>query len=168
MRQKFEMWADCAAPTRKHRMCASKRHTPRRSIGPKVLLAATLVVAAAIGVSGIDPQVIDTEWDEDASTQPSQMTLPTRNATTRRSGIVAAIPLPPPRVAITTGEATVSSPHLASSLEFPQLHTTVTAAAVEPAAETAAPPAVAEIPNAQAKAYAAPGHMGGMVNSTGR
>jgi len=65
--------------------------------------------------------------------------------TTKRSGVVAAISLPPRR-AVTTGEATVSPPRPASELS--QLSTAV--AAVEPPAETATPLGVAEIPDVQA------------------
>jgi hypothetical protein len=135
MRSKFSMWSDYGTPAQKHWMSTSKRGT-RTSIGPKILVAAVVVVAGVIGISGIYPQVIDEEWVQNAGTRPS-LSAPT----TRRSGIVAAIPLPPRR-AVTTGEGT----------ELSQLRTTL--AAVEPLAETTAPAGVAEIPDAQAKADA--------------
>jgi hypothetical protein len=75
--------------------------------------------------------------------------------TTRRSGIVAAIPLPSRRVAITTGKAAVSAPHPAAPTpasapepELSEMHTSV--AAVEPPPRGTAP--LADIPDAQAKA----------------
>jgi hypothetical protein len=59
--------------------------------------------------------------------------------TAKRSGIVAAIPLPPPR-ALTAGEATAFSPR----------------PAVAPLAATGMPLAVAEVPDAQAKTNTLP------------
>jgi hypothetical protein len=120
----------------KHWMLASKR-------GPNMLLAAAavVVVAGVIGISGIYPQVIDAQRVQDAPTHLMSLPAPT----TKRSGAVAAISLPPRR-AVTTGEATVSSPRPASELS--QLRTAV--AAVEPPAETATPLGIAEIPDVQA------------------
>jgi hypothetical protein len=136
MRPKFSVWSDYLGPARKHWMLGSKRGT-RSSIGPKISLAAVVVVAGVIGISGIDPQVIDAGWVQDSPTHLPKMSLST--PTTKRSGIVAVIPLPPRR-ALTAGEATVLSPR----------------PTVEPLAETATPLAVAEIPDAQAKANTLP------------
>jgi hypothetical protein len=56
---------------------ASRRGT-RTSIGPKILLAAILLVAGVIGIGGIYPQVSDAVWVRDAvGTHPS----PRRRAT---------------------------------------------------------------------------------------
>jgi hypothetical protein len=152
MRPKLAMWSDYGAPAQKHWMSPSKRG-PRKSIGPKILLAAVFVVAGVIGISGIYPQVIDAEWVQDAAgTHPPKKTPPTTDATTRRSGIVAAIPLPPRRAATTTGLASVSSPGPAPELS--QLRSSV--AAVEAPAEAAAPLALAAIPDAETKAEALP------------
>jgi hypothetical protein len=126
MRPKFSVWSDCRAPAQKHWMLASKRGT-RSSTGPKVLLAAVVAVAGVIGISGIDPQVIDAGWVQDSPTHLPKISLST--ATTKRSGIVAAIPLPPRR-ALTAGEATAFSRR--PDPELLQPHTT--AAAVEPLA----------------------------------
>jgi hypothetical protein len=147
MRPKPAMWSEYGAP---HWTSASRRGT-RTSIGPKILLAAASVIAGVIGVSGIDPQVVDAEWVQDAagSHQP-KMTPPTSATTTKRSGIVAAIPLPPRR-ATTTGQASVSSPRPAPAPELSQL-----VAAVEPPAETLTPLALATIPDAETKADALP------------
>jgi hypothetical protein len=147
MRPKFSMWSDYGAPAQKHWMSTPKRVT-RSSIGPKILLAAAVVVAGVIGISGIYPQVIDAGWVPDSPTHLPKMSSST--PTIKRSGIVAAIPLPPRR-AVTTGEATLSSPRPASELS--QLRTT---AAGEPVAETAMPLGVVENPDAQAKADALP------------
>ena len=105
MRPKFSMWSDYGAPAQKHWM-PPKRGTGS-SIGPKILLAAAVVVAGVIGTSGIFPQVIDAGWVQDSPTHLPKMS--SSDPTIKRSGIVAAIPLPPRR-AVTTGEATLSSP----------------------------------------------------------
>jgi hypothetical protein len=136
MRPKFSVWSDYPAPAQRHWMLASKRGTGT-SVGPKILLAAVVVVAGVIGISGIYPQVMDPEWVQDSPTHLPKTSLSA--ATTKRSGIVAAIPLPPRR-ALTTGEAS-------------QLRTTV---AVEQLAETATSLGAAEISDAQANADALP------------
>ena len=132
MRPKFSMWSDYGAPAQKHWM-PPKRGTGS-SIGPKILLAAAVVVAGVMGTSGIFPQVIDAGWVQDSPTHLPKMS--SSDPTIKRSGIVAAIPLPPRR-AVTTGEATLSSPP-----------------APEP--ETATPLGFAKNPDAQAKADALP------------
>ena len=91
---------------------ASRRGT-RTSIGPKILLAAILVVAGVIGIGGIYPQVTDAEWVRDAvGTHPS-----------------------PPRRATNTGQASVSAPNRAPAAELSQ-----SAAALEPPLDAAAGP----------------------------
>jgi hypothetical protein len=146
MRPKFSVWSDYGAPPQKGWMSASKRGT-RTTIGPMILLAVVVVVAGVIGISGIYPQIIDGEWIQDTGTHPPKMSLSSPHATRRRSSIVAAIPLG----AVTTGEAAVSA-RTGPAPEPSQLRTTV--ADFEPSAETAAPLAVAAIPNAEAKAEA--------------
>src|SRR5450631_4436755 len=146
MRPKLAMWSDYGAPARKHWTRASKQGT-RRPIGPKIFLAAVSVVAGVIGISGIYPQIIDAEWVQGAAgTQPPKIAPPTTEATTKRSGIVAAIQLPPRR-ATAKGLASVSAQGAASAPEPSQ-----SVAAVEPPAETAMPLALAAIPDAEAKA----------------
>jgi hypothetical protein len=112
-----------------------------------ILLAAVVVVAGVIGISGIYPQIIDAEWVQDTSTHLPKMSLSSFHATRKPPGIVAAIPLG----AVTTGESAVSS-RAAPAPELPQLRTTV--ADLEPPAETAAPIAVAAIPDAEAEGEA--------------
>jgi hypothetical protein len=162
MRPKISMWSDYGAPTRKHWRVPSRRYG-RTPIGPKILVAAVVIVAGVIGISGIYPQVIDAEWVPDGTahtpkTPPKATDASALNATApRRSGIVAAIPLPPRRGAATTGEATVATPRLAASAPAPapeltELRTPVAAAAEPPAAPIAAPLGLADIPDAEANA----------------
>jgi hypothetical protein len=100
---------------KKHWRSPSRRST-RSSIGPKILVVAGGVVAGVIGISGTYPEIIDADWVQSAGTDsPHSKNVAISDATTtRRSGIVAAIPLPPRRVAITTGEAAVSAPRPAA------------------------------------------------------
>jgi hypothetical protein len=157
MRPKISMWSDYRAPRHKHWRVPSRRSS-RSSIGPKILVAAVVLVAGVIGISGIYPQIIDSEWVQSAGTDsPHSKNVAISDATTtRRSGIVAAIPLPPRRVAMTTGGAAVPAPRPAGPTpasapvpELSEMHSSV--AAVElPPSETAPP--LADIPDAQAKA----------------
>jgi hypothetical protein len=149
MRPKLSMWSDYGTPTQKHWMSSSSKRGARTSVGPKILLAAVFVVAGVIGISGIYPQVIDAEWVQDATgTHLPKVSRSTPDVTTKRSGIVAAIPLPPRRV-LTTGQAAVSSPGLAPAPELSQLRNS--ADALAPQAEPATPLAIAAIPDAEAK-----------------
>jgi len=146
MRPKLAMWSDYGAPARKHWTRASKRGT-RRSIGPKIFLAAVSVVAGVIGISGIYPQIIDAEWVQGAAgTRLSKIAPPTTEATTKQSSIAATIP-PPSRRATAKGRPSVSAPGAASAPEPSQ-----SVEAVEPPAETASPLPLAAIPDAEAKA----------------
>jgi hypothetical protein len=130
-------------------MSASRRGSGN-SIGPKILLAAVVVVAGVIGISGIYPQVIDSEWVPDTGTRLPVMSLSNPDARTRAFGSAsaAAIPLPPRRIA-TTGQGTVSSPRPAPTPD--QQPVRATADAVVPPVE-ATPLAVADVGDAQAKA----------------
>jgi hypothetical protein len=158
MRPKFSIWSDYGASTRKHRMSAANRGAPA-SIGPKIFLAAVVVVAAVIGISGIYPKVIDEAWVQNAAgTDPPKMALASADATPKVPGIVATIPVPPHR-AVTAGRATVSPPGAAPAPELSRLRVsvpTIEPPAVEPPADTAMPLALAAIPDAEAKAYALP------------
>jgi hypothetical protein len=113
MRPKTSMWSDYGAPTQKH--WRSSRRSTRSSIGPKILVVAGGVVAGVVGISGIYPQIIDADWVQSAGTDtPHSKNVANGATTTRRSGIVAAIPSPPRRVAITTGEPAVPAPRPAA------------------------------------------------------
>jgi hypothetical protein len=93
---------------------ASRRGT-RTSIGPKILLAAILVVAGVIGIGGIYPQVPDADSLRDAvGTHPR-----------------------PPRRATNTGQASVSAPNRAPVAELSQ-----SVAALEPLLAAAEPNAL--------------------------
>jgi hypothetical protein len=133
MRPKIAMWSDYGAPRHKHWRTPSRR-SRRSSIGPKILVAAVVVVAGVIGISGIYPQIIDSEWVQGTSPHSQRVAHSEPAPTPRRSGIVAEIPLPPRRASATTGEAVVPPP--------------ARAAAVSPAALAPAPNAPA--PNAAA------------------
>jgi hypothetical protein len=160
MRPKFSMWSDYGAPAQRQWMSASKRGTGS-SVGPKILLAAVVVVAGVIGISGIYPQVIDAEWVQDTGTHLPIMSLSTA-AAKRVPGTAAATLSPQRRTATTTGQSAGPSPRSAPPPELPR--TSVAAAAPSPASPlvndavpaTATPIAVADIPDAEAKADALP------------
>jgi hypothetical protein len=158
MRPNVTLWSDYRSPKQTHWRSPYRRRT-RSSIGPKILVVAGGVVAGIIGISGIYPQIIDADWVQSAGTDtPHSENVANGATTTRRSGIVAAIPLPPRRVAMTTGEAAVPAPRPAAPTpasapepepELSEMGSSV--AAVElPPSETAPP--LADIPDAQAKA----------------
>jgi hypothetical protein len=161
MRPKFSMWSDYGAPAQRQWMSASRRGAGS-SVGPKILLAAVVVVAGVIGISGIYPQVIDAEWVQDAGTHLPIMSLST--AAAKRVPGTAAVIASPPRRAVTTGQTAASSPRSAPPPESSQMRTSVAAAAPPPAsapASAAAPASVspmdvAAIPDAEAKADALP------------
>ncbi len=119
---------------------------------PRFLVAAVVVVAGVIGISGIYPQIIDSEWVQGTSPR-SQRFAPSETArsetapTPRRSGIVAEIPLPPRRVAVTTGEAAAPAAPAAPA---------VRTAATAPAPAVPSPTRVAAAPAPAASAPAAP------------
>ena len=153
MRPIFSIWPDYGASAQKHWMSAANRRASA-SIGPKILLAAVVVVAAVIGISGIYPKVIDEAWVENAAgTDPPKMSLASTDATSKPPGIVATIP-PLPHRAVTAGQATVSPPGPAPGPELSRPPTSVPA--FESSADTAMAPALAAIPDAEAKADALP------------
>jgi hypothetical protein len=149
MRPKIAMWSDYGAPRHKHWRTPSRRSS-RSSIGPKILVAAVVVVAGVIGISGIYPQIIDSEWVQGTSPHSQRVAQPETAPTPRRSGIVAEIPLPPRRAAVTTGEAVAppSAPAVRAAAAAPA------PAPTAPATRVAAAPAPA--PAALALAPAAP------------
>lgn len=117
---------------------STSKRGARSSIGSTILLSAIVVVAGVIGISGIYPPVIDA------------MSLPATNETTKASATATALPLRIHHV-VTTGQATAAVPPRPTP-EPSQLRASV--AAVAPASEAAAPLALGEVPNAQAKAEA--------------
>jgi hypothetical protein len=140
MRPKIAMWSDYGAPRHKHWRTPSRRSS-RSSIGPKILVAAVVVVAGVIGISGIYPQIIDSEWVQGTSPHSQRVALSEPTPTTRRSGIVADIPLPPRRVPVTTGEAVAPPP---SPAEVPApVRAAVAAPAPAPVARVAVAPTAA-------------------------
>jgi hypothetical protein len=118
------------------------------SIGPAILFAAVVVVAGVIGISGIYPQVIDAEWTQDSGTHLPIMPALATSATTKSSAAAMALPLRIHQVG-TTGQATAAVPPRPTP-ELSQLR--ASAPAVAPTPRGAAPLALAEVPDAQAKA----------------
>ena len=72
MRPKIAMWSDYGGPRRKHWRARSHRSS-RSSIGPMILAAAVVVVAGVIGISGLYPQIIDSEWVQGMSTHSQRV-----------------------------------------------------------------------------------------------
>jgi hypothetical protein len=142
MRPKIAMWSDYGAPRHRHWRSLSRRSS-WSSIGPTILVAAVVVVAAVIGISGIHPQIIDSEWAYGTSTHSQRVTHSEIAPTLRRSGIVAAVPLPPRRAPATTGEAAAPA-----STPTPAATPAPVRTAAAPAPAPASPPATAasEVP----------------------
>jgi hypothetical protein len=142
MRPKIAMWSDYGAPRHKHWRSPSRR-SRGSSIGPKILVAAVVVVAGVIGISGIYPQVIDSEWVQGTGPHSQRVAHSEPTPTTRRSGIVAEIPLPPRRASATTGEA-VAPPPVRAAVAAPAV-----APAAAPARIAAAPAPAAPVSASQ-------------------
>ena len=109
MRPKIAMWSDYGAPPRKHWRSSSRR-SRGSSIGPKILVAAVVVVAGVIGISGIYPQVIDSGWVQGSSPRSQRVAYSGPTRAFRRSGVVAEIPLPPRRSPAISGEGVAAIP----------------------------------------------------------
>jgi hypothetical protein len=150
MRPKIAMWSDYGAPRHKHWRSPSRRSS-RSSIGPKILVAAVVVVAGVIGISGIYPQIIDSEWVQGTSPRSQRVVQSETAPTPRRTGIVAEIPLPPRRAAVTTGEAVTAPPAVRPTVAAPA----PVAPATPPVVRTATAPA-ASVPAASAPAQVSP------------
>jgi hypothetical protein len=150
MRPKIAIWSDYGVPTQKH-WRSPYRQRRRSSIGPKILLIASVFVGGVIGGSGLYPQIIDSEWVQNAATHAKRAVADA--TTTRRSTIVAAIPLSPHRTVTTTGEAAVSGSRPAApapvSAERSQVRSSVAAVALPP---NETKPPLADVPDAQAVA----------------
>jgi hypothetical protein len=153
MRPKIAMWSDYGAPRHKHWRTPSRR-SRGSSIGPKILVAAVVVVAGVIGISGIYPQVIDSEWVQGTSPHSQRVAHSEPTPTPRRSGIVAEIPLPPRRASATTGEAVAPPPVRAAAVSPAALATAPNAAAPNAAALNALGPNAAASPARMAAAHA--------------
>jgi hypothetical protein len=153
MRPKIAMWSDYGAPRHKHWRTPSRRST-RSSIGPKILVAAVVVVAGVIGISGIYPQIIDSEWVQGPSAHSQRVAQSEPTPTTRRSGIVAEIPLPPRRMPATTGEGAAPVPAATPTPAAPA--PAVTPAPVRAATAPAPAAAPARVAAAPAPAATAP------------
>jgi hypothetical protein len=115
------------------------------------LLAAVVVVAGFIGISGMFPQVIDARWTPDAVTRLPVMSLSTPDARTKAVSAVA-MTASPSRREITTGQGAVLPPRPTVTPDTAPPER-AKAEAVAPAPQVAAPLA-AEVPEAQTKADA--------------
>ncbi len=155
MRPKIAMWSDYRSPTQRHWKSPYRRNT-RSSIGLKILLAAVVLVAGVIGISGIYPQIIDSEWMRNAGIHAKRPAI--AEATTKRAaGLIAAVPLSPHGVATTTGDAAASAQRAlpptppaapaAAAIEPPKGPSAVAAATEVSPSETA--PLPADTPDAQ-------------------
>ncbi len=120
----MSMWSDYGAPVQR-RWWKSPRRSTRSSTGLKILLAAGVVVAGVIGISGVYPQVIDAEWVQGAKTYASRTPAPDAKTTTpdakmtRRSDIPASVQ-PSCGIAPTTSEAAVATPRTAAVVPTPR------------------------------------------------
>jgi hypothetical protein len=151
----MSMWSDYGTPVQR-RWWKSPRRSTRSSTGLKILLAAGVVVAGVIGISGVYPQVIDAEWVQGARTYASRTPAPDAKITTpdvkmtRRSDIPASVqPVP---IAATTSQAAVATPRPAAQPAAAVPTPRAAAAASKPLPVEAEPPALAEIPDASANA----------------
>jgi SPOR domain len=72
VRPKIAMWSDYGSPTKRWR--SPYRRGTQPSIGLRVLLAAVVLVAGVIGISGIYPQIIDSQWARGTSTHSQGVT----------------------------------------------------------------------------------------------
>jgi hypothetical protein len=136
------------ARAQRQKMSAFKRDAGG-SIGTKVLLAAVVVVAGVIGISGIYPQAIDAEWKQDSGAHLPKIPLPSTTIEASATGSAFSSPH-----VVTAGQTAGSPPRPASAPEVSPLGTSVAAVAPATAPTAAAPLALAEIPDAEAEAKA--------------
>ena len=146
MRPRFSLWSDRGAPAQRRWKSLSKRGA---STGPKILLAAIVVIAGFIGIGGIFPQLIESSWTPDAVPRLPVMSLSTPDARTKALDVVATTASPSRRV-ITTGEGTLLPPR--------PVRTRDTAPSERAAAEApqTATMGATEVPESQTKADALP------------
>ena len=150
MRPRISLWSDNGAPAQRQWKSSSKRGV---SIGPKILLAAAVIVAGFIGISGIFPEVIDARWTPDAVARLPVMSLSAPDARTKAVGAVATTGSPPRRVT-TTGQGTVlPRPAPTPDTARPER---AKAEAVAAAPQAATPLGAAEVPESKTQADALP------------
>jgi len=142
MRPRISLWSDNGTPVQRQWKSSSKRGV---SIGPKILLAAAVIVAGFIGISGIFPEVIDARWTPDAVARLPVMSLSAPDARTKAS---------PPRRVTTTGQGTVLPRPAPTPDTAPPERAKAEAVAAAPQAAT--PLGAAEVPESQTQADALP------------
>jgi hypothetical protein len=91
VRPKIAMWSDYGSPTKKRWRSRYRRGT-RSWTGLKILLVAAVCVAGVIGISGIYPQIIDSQWARGTSAHSQGVT---RSETAPET--VGMMPAPQPR-----------------------------------------------------------------------
>lgn len=149
MRPLFSLWSDYGTSARRRYVSAASRRN-LLSAGRKFFLTTVIVAAAVIGIRELYGRAVDTRGPEPTAHAQTPPT-PSANRTGRRFASVAAIPL---------------SPQPALSVDIPAAVSPIPVPAPEPRADAEAasrvagdhaiPPALAEIPGAQAKASALP------------
>ena len=149
MRPRFSLWSDYGAPA--HRQWKKRG----ASIGPKILLAAVVIFAGFIGISGIFPQVMDARWTPDAVARLPIMSLSTPDARTKAVGALATTASPSRRVT-TTGQGTVLPRPAPTPDTAPPERAKAEAEAVAAAPQAATPLGAAEVPESQTQADALP------------
>ena len=150
MRPRISLWSDNGAPAQRQWKSSSKRGV---SIGPKILLAAAVIVAGFIGIGGIFPQLIESSWTPDAVARLPVMSLSAPDARTKAVGAVATTGSSPRRVT-TTGQGTVLPRPAPTPDTAPPERAKAEAVAAAPQAAT--PLGAAEVPESQTKADALP------------
>ncbi len=152
------MWSDHGTAPQGRWWKTRSRRRSRSSTGLKIVLAAGVVVAGVIGVSGVYPRVIDPEWVQGARTYASKTPAPDAKATavdtrlTMRADIPAPVQTPQRSTAVTPGDAAVATPGPAAVVPTPRAAAPVS----KPLAQAAEPLAIAETPDASANADALP------------
>jgi hypothetical protein len=116
MRPRFSLWSDRGAPAQRRWKSPSKRGG---STGPKILLAAIVLIAGFIGIGGILPQLIDPRWTPDAAPGLPVMSLSAPDARTKALDAVGTTASPSRRV-ITTGEGTLLPPRSVPARDAPE------------------------------------------------
>ena len=150
MRPRISLWSDNGAPAQRQWKSSSKRGV---SIGPRILLAAAVIFAGFIGISGIFPEVIDARWTPDAVARLPVMSLSAPEARTKAVGAVATTGSSPRRVT-TTGQGTVLPRPAPTPNTAPPERAKAEAVAAAP--QVAAPLGAAEVPESQTQADALP------------
>ncbi len=124
------MWSDYGAPVQGRWWRARSRRSARSRTGLRILLAAGVVVAGVIGISGVYPQVIDAQWMQGARSYASKMPAPDSKTATPDANLAGRSEIP-------------------ASIQAQPRSTAVRAEAAVPAAAVATPGPAATVPTPQ-------------------